>query len=172
MMDDDLTDGEVSYGDRLAVIRFERHLLSPPAVVWVALTDREFMAKWWGEVTLDARLGGKFDVCWFNRTEAGDRFTMHATITEFNPPHLLETNGDLHGVLRWELSAERSGTKLVFTSALDLPEGFRAKTLAGWHFHLLALRHALAGERPDLVGLPEWPAIHARYEAKGAGSLG
>ena len=104
---------------------------------------------------------------WFNRTPTGDAFTMHATITEFHPPHLLETTGESHGVLRWELAPELRGTKLVFTSTLELPEEFRTKTLAGWHFHLMALRHALSGEPVDLVDIPEWDAIHARYEASG-----
>ena len=81
-------------------------------------------------------------------------------------PHLLETTGDVHGILRWELSPESGGTTLVFTSTLDLPEEFRSRTLAGWHFHLMALRRALAGGSADLVELPEWPAIHDRYEKR------
>lgn len=168
MMDDGITDGAVSRIGNSATIRFERSLPAAPAVVWVALTDPGFLTKWWGEVTVEPRLGGQFDVCWFNRTDEGQRFTMHAHITEFNPPHVLETAGDAHGILRWELSPEGSGTKLLFTSTLELPEEFRTRTLAGWHFHLMALQHALAGGTVDLVEIPEWSAIHARYEARGS----
>jgi uncharacterized protein YndB with AHSA1/START domain len=166
MIDDGTTDGEVTRHGSQEVIRFERQLPAPPAVVWVALTDPDFLSKWWGEVTMDLRLGGQFDVCWFNRTPIGERLTMHATITELEPPHVLETSGDVHGILRWELTPESGGTMLVFTSTLDLPEKFRTRTLAGWHFHLLALRHALGGGTVDLVELPEWAAIHARYEER------
>jgi uncharacterized protein YndB with AHSA1/START domain len=166
MIDDGDSLGVVTRQADHAVIRFERLLPALPAVVWVALTDPDFLSKWWGEVTMEARLGGQFDVRWFNVTPEGERFTMHATITVFDPPHVLETTGDVHGVLRWELTPESAGTKLVFTSTLDLPEEFRTRTLAGWHFHLLALQRSLAGERVDLVELPEWPAMHGRYEAQ------
>ena len=149
MIDDGTTDGQVTGQGTHTVIRFERHLPAPPALAWVAMTDPDFLAKWWGEVTVDLRPGGQFDVRWFNLTPEGERFTMHATITE---------------ILRWELSAESGGTRLVFTSTLDLPEELRAGALAGWHFHLTALRHALSGGSVDLVDLPGWDAIHQRYE--------
>ncbi|MGP0031089.1 MAG: SRPBCC family protein [Acidimicrobiales bacterium] len=166
MIDDAAADGEVTRHDGLAVIRFERQLAQAADEVWSALTDPDRLSRWWGEVTIEPRLGGPFDVRWFNRTPEGERFTMHATITAFDPPHLLETSGDAHGVLRWELTPEPGGTRLVFTSTLELPEEYRTRTLAGWHFHLMALRHTLDGGRVDLAGLPEWEAIHARYVAR------
>jgi uncharacterized protein YndB with AHSA1/START domain len=166
MIDDGTSDGEVTRTASQAVIRFERHLPATPAVVWVALTDPAFLSRWWGEVTMEPRLGGQFDVRWFNPSPSGDRLTMHARITEFRPPHLLETTGDVHGILRWELTPEGPGTGLVFTSTLDLPEEFRTRTLAGWHLHLMALHRALTGGGTDLVDLPEWPAIHQRYEGE------
>ena len=167
MIDDGKTDGEVRRAGDQAVIRFERQLLAEPAVVWVALTDPDFLLRWWGEVTMDPRLGGRFDVCWFNATPSGDRLTMHAVITEFTPPHVFETTSDdVHGLLRWELTPQGANTGLVFTSTLDLPEEFRTRTLAGWHYHLMALGDALTGGRPDLVDLPEWSAIHQRYQAR------
>jgi uncharacterized protein YndB with AHSA1/START domain len=100
MIDDDSTLGEVTRLAAHAVIRFERHLPVPPPVVWVALTEPDFLSKWWGEVTLDLRLGGQFDVCWINATPSGDRLTMHGKVTTLDPPHLLETTGDVHGILR------------------------------------------------------------------------
>jgi uncharacterized protein YndB with AHSA1/START domain len=165
MIDDGKTDGEVTRSGAEAVIRFERHLLAEPAVVWVALTDPAFLSRWWGEATIDPRVGGQFDVCWFNPTPSGDRLTMHGVITEFTPPHVLESAGDVHGILRWELTDDgATGTNLVFTSTLDLPEEFRSRTLAGWHYHLMALGDALTGGRADLVELPGWAAINQRYQ--------
>jgi uncharacterized protein YndB with AHSA1/START domain len=167
MIDDGATDGTVSAGgDGKAVIRFERHLPFPIDEVWAALSRPDRLMQWWGEVEVDLREGGQFDVCWFNGHEEAQRFTMHAIITTIDPPRLLETSGDAHGVVRWELTPEDGGTRLIFTSTLDLPEEFRTRVLAGWHFHLGALRYALTGGTVDLVGFPEWEGIHQRYVAR------
>ena len=52
---------------------------------------------------------------------------------------------------------------LAFTSTLDLPDEYRTKVLAGWHYHLDALAGALEGRATDLVELPGWEALHERY---------
>jgi uncharacterized protein YndB with AHSA1/START domain len=167
MMDDGSADGTVDVGDDgHAIIRFDRHLPAAIDEVWGVLTDPVRLAQWWGEVDLELRVGGRFDVTWFNLTPEGERFTMNATVTALEPPRLLETRGDVHGVLRWELTPEGGGTRLVFTSTLDLPDEFRTRTLAGWHYHLAALRHVLGGGSVDLVELPEWSAMHERYVAR------
>jgi len=91
---------------------------------------------------------------------------MHAVVTTFEPPRLLETRGDAHGVLRWQLTPEAGGTVLVFTSTVELSDEFRTRLLAGWHFHLMALARTLAGGTVDLVELPGWSAIHEGYVAR------
>src|ERR1022692_1113911 len=53
---------------------------------------------------------GKFVLRWLNSDDCGNRAEMHATITRLDPLRLLETTGDLHGVRRWELQPDRSGT--------------------------------------------------------------
>jgi uncharacterized protein YndB with AHSA1/START domain len=167
MIDDGTTDGAVTH-DRSgrAVIRFVRHLAYPPEEVWSALTVPSRLQQWWGAVDLDLRPDGHFDVTWLNPTPDGEHFTMHAVIISLDPPRLLETRGDGHGILRWELTPEAEGTMLTFSSTLDLPDEFRTRTLAGWHFHLLSLGHVLGGGATDLVQLPEWNAIHERYVAR------
>jgi uncharacterized protein YndB with AHSA1/START domain len=167
MMDDGATNGTVAQdGEGHATIRFERHLPYPPEEVWSALSDPIRLRQWWGDVEIEPVPGGRFDVTWLNLTPEGERLTRHATITAFDPPRLLETRGDPHGVLRWELTPDEGGTWLVFTSTLDLPDEFRTRILAGWHYHLLALGHTLGGGTVDLVNLPEWPAVHERYIAR------
>ena len=79
---------------------------------------------------------------------------MTATITALDPPRTLEVEGDPHGVLRFVLEPDGDGTLLTFTSTLDLPDEFRSKVLAGWHYHLNALERALNGEETELVDLP------------------
>jgi uncharacterized protein YndB with AHSA1/START domain len=154
-------------GDRHA-IRFQRHLAYPIERVWAALTDPAELLGWWGEAELDLVEGGQFTLRWLNADEHGNRFVMHATITRLEPPYLLETEGDAHGTLRWELRPEAGGTLLIFSSTLVLPEEYQTKTLAGWHYHLNALAATLAGQTVDLVHLPNdrWEQIHEQYRVQ------
>ena len=144
-------------------LRFERRLPHPVERVWAALTEPEQMIGWWGEAEVDLVEGGRFRVRWLNTDDEGNRAEMLATITRLEPPTLLETSGDIHGALRWELRPDGDGTALTFTSLLELPEEFRTKVLAGWHFHLDALAETLEGRQVDLVELPGWEEIHREY---------
>jgi uncharacterized protein YndB with AHSA1/START domain len=154
--------------DGKTVVRFERRLTHPVERVWTALTEPDELIRWWGDAQVDLVPGGRFTMAWLNVDDEGNRAVMEATITELDPPRLLETTGDMHGVLRFELSPDGDGTLLRFTSTLDLPDEFRTKVLAGWHFHLDALARALDGGSTDLVELPGWEPIHERYEANAA----
>jgi len=88
---------------------------------------------------------------------------MHATITRLEPRRLLETTGDLHGVLRWELRRDGDGTLLAFSSTVELSAEFRTRVLAGWHWHLDSLAAFLGGTPADLVNVIGWDQIHQRY---------
>jgi hypothetical protein len=77
-----------------------------------------------------------------------------------------ELTGDLHGVLRFELRPENRGAHLSFSSTLTLPEEFRTKVLAGWHFHLDSLAQSLDGQSVDLASLPGWDEIHQQCVAR------
>lgn len=95
-------------------VRFERQIPRPPEKVWAALTIPERIADWFGSpVEIDLRVGGKYLVL-FSR-ENDD--LVEGTITACDPPHLLEMEwcgpaGDTQ--LRWELSPEAGGCRLVF----------------------------------------------------------
>jgi uncharacterized protein YndB with AHSA1/START domain len=153
--------------DGTAAIRFVRRLRHPVEKVWAALTEPEEMRRWWGDADVDLREGGRFAVRWLNTDDEGNRAEMIATITRLDPPRLLETDGDMHGVLRWELEPDGDGTRLTFSSTLELPEEFRTKVLAGWHWHLDALAGALEGGTADLVDLPGWEDVHREYLSTG-----
>ena len=160
------SDGTVhTRDDGRAEIRFERVLAHPVDAVWHALTSPEEMIRWWGEGVVELVEGGRFDVTWLNTDDEGNRAAMAATITGLDPPHLLETDGHEHGVLRWELEPEGEGTRLRFTSTLELPERFRTLHPAGWHWHLDALETILDGGEVDLAEVTGWEAIHERYVA-------
>ena len=154
--------------DGKAVIRFERRIGHPMERVWAAVTEPGEMIGWWGDAEVDLREGGRFDVHWLNTDESGESAHMHATITALDPPRLLELEGDIHGVLRFELEPAGDGATLLrFTSTLDLPDEFRTKVLAGWHTHLDALVTVLDGGSVDLVDIADgrWERVHAAYVA-------
>jgi uncharacterized protein YndB with AHSA1/START domain len=150
-------------GDGQVVLRFRRRISHPVERVWAALTEPAELMGWWGEAEIELVEGGKFVLRWLNTDDHGNRAELHATITKLDPQRLLETTGDLHGVLRWELRPDGAGTLLDFSSTVRLPEEFRAMVLAGWHWHLDALAGFLGGTPADLVSLPEWDRIHQRY---------
>ena len=71
-------------------LRFERRLQHPIQRVWAAITEPDEIEAWWGRATVDLRPGGAMRIEWLN----GD-VTMPATITELDPPHVLEIEGCL-----------------------------------------------------------------------------
>ena len=103
-------------------------------------------------------------MAWLNVDDEGNRAEMEATVTELDPPRLLELSGDIHGVLRFELAADGDETVLTFTSTLDLPgrvpdEGARRLALSTstrWQPRWRA-------GRPTSWTLPGWDAVHERY---------
>jgi uncharacterized protein YndB with AHSA1/START domain len=149
--------------DGTATVRFERRIGHPVESVWRAITDPAELVRWLGETEVDLRDGGRFDIHWLNTDDEGNRAHMHGTITRLDPPRLLEVQGDIHGLLRFELEPEGDATVLRFSSTLELPEEFRDKVIAGWHFHLDALATALDGGSTDLVEITEWEPIHEAY---------
>jgi hypothetical protein len=94
---------------------------------------------------------------WLNSDEEGNQAVLHGTITELDPPRVIEYDSDIHGLLRWELREEGNGSHLTFTATVSLPEDFKTEVLAGWHIHLDHLEAALAG---DPVNWPTWAADH------------
>jgi uncharacterized protein YndB with AHSA1/START domain len=142
-------------------LRWERHLPHPVDEVWRTLTEPALVRTWWGVLDVELRVGGRYVMAWQN--PGGP--TMHAVITACDPPRLLETEGDIHCRLRWELSPAGDGTTLVFTNTLaDEPDAVH-DNLAGWHWHVVALERSLSGDplHPALGDMALWDAIRSRY---------
>lgn len=158
-------DGTLQQCDGETVVRFQRRLAHPIDRVCAAITSPEELRGWLGDAEIDLRKGGRFVVRWLNTDEHGNAAEMHAVITALEPPRLLETEGDIHGVLRWELEADGDATVLTFTSTLDLPDEFRFRVLAGWHFHLDVLEDALGGKPFDWSTwhMADWEKILRQY---------
>jgi uncharacterized protein YndB with AHSA1/START domain len=154
--------------DGRARVRFQRSISHPIERVWAALTEPDQMRQWWAAADeLDLREGGSFVIRWLNTDDQGNQAIARGTVSAIDPPHLLELDSDIHGVMRWELRADGDATALTFTSTLDLPEEYRHKVLAGWHFHLDALEDALEGRPVDWDNWPidRWQEHHDRYAA-------
>jgi uncharacterized protein YndB with AHSA1/START domain len=126
------------------------------------------MIGWLGDAEVELVAGGRFTVRWLNTDDQGNRAVYRGTITRLEPPRLLEISGDIHGVLRWTLRPEAGGTRLTFSSTLELPEEYWTKVLAGWHYHLDSLAAALDGQPADLARLSNgrWARIHETYLAR------
>jgi uncharacterized protein YndB with AHSA1/START domain len=156
-----------SLDDGKSVLRFQRRLAHPPERVWAALTEPAELVRWLGEADVELVEGGEFTIRWLNTDDEGNRAVYHGSIMRLEAPRLLETRGDIHGELRWELAPDDGGTLLTFSSTLELPEEFRTKVLAGWHTHLDALEKVLDGGSVDLVNVEEvWEPVHERYVAR------
>ncbi|MCU1486738.1 MAG: hypothetical protein JWN67_3484 [Actinomycetia bacterium] len=153
--------GTVTQTDDGWQLRWERHLPHPVDEVWRTLTDPDRVRTWWGILDVDLRVGGRYVMAWQN--PGGP--TMHAVITACDPPRVLETEGDIHGRLRWELTSDGDGTSLVFTNTLAEAPASLPDNLAGWHWHVVALERTLAGDPldPALGDMSLWEELRARY---------
>ena len=168
-------------GDQL-VLRFERRFAQPIERVWSALTDPSELTKWIAgdDATVDLRIGGRV---WF----AGHG-GIDSAIVELDPPRVIaygwRTSEWEGGTIRWELSEDGGGTKLVFTHRMPEPDpaeqerlmkkmGFGPemydavpRNLAGWHSLLDSLAASLEGRTDE----QDWKALHRRYVESLSGS--
>ncbi len=125
-----MSDGSITIeGDR-PTIRLERHLVDPPTTVWAALTEREQLRRWFPcDVVVE---GGEWIVgqsLTFQFPPEVIDLTLHGVVLDVvETQRLAFTWGD--EVLRFELSPEGSGTRLVLFNELDRPHA--ARNAAGW----------------------------------------
>ena len=118
-------------------LRFERRFAQPIERVWAALTESSEISSWFFPGTIEPRLGGVVDLL------LSDGATRIASeVTAWEPPRLLEygfhTAGRAGHSIRWELTPDEGGTRLVFTHRLPA-EDDRPRNLAGWHGRLANL---------------------------------
>jgi uncharacterized protein YndB with AHSA1/START domain len=153
-------------------IRFVRILNAPVERVWKALVSPEGLREWLGEATVDARLGGAFEIRW-DETDA-----MHGHILEFEQPTRLviawhetsdgeprrnATAPDDRSHLSFTLEPFRDGTRLTLIHRLLRRENL-AGIGGGWHSHLDALASALQKGTLDIeqryaLVLPDYEAL-------------
>jgi uncharacterized protein YndB with AHSA1/START domain len=167
------------------LLRFEREIAHPVDDVWRALTQEhsEWLSGEGAEIEL--RVGGKVRM---------PDHSVESTVVELDPPRLIafgwhSPDWGEGGVVRWELTPDDNGTRLVlthdhppidpaqqreFAKRMGWPDEMtRAvpRTLAGWHALLDRLERKLDGaEQPDMP-TPEgvtddWKALFDHYLSK------
>jgi uncharacterized protein YndB with AHSA1/START domain len=151
-----MTDATLLTDGARPAVRLERHLPDPPAVVWRALTEREQLRSWFPcDVILD---GGRWEVgatITFPFPPEVMDMTLSGDVLEVDEPNLLVfTWGE--DTLRFELSPEEGGTRLVLVD--ELPPDSAARNAAGWENCL----DRLAGLEP---GPGAWQERFERYTA-------
>ena len=167
-------DGTLLHRDGTYILRYERRLRHPLDRVWAAITEPAQIAEWLGEADLELVDGGSVELRWLNAKDDGDRYAAIARgrVSALDPPHLLELDTDVHGVLRWELREEADGTGLTFTvtvvprprAGADERRGLgRAPRAPGGRARRPAGRLAalVAGALPALAGAPR--RVRRRY---------
>jgi uncharacterized protein YndB with AHSA1/START domain len=150
----------VKLGERDAV-RFERRLAHPPERVWRAITERDELTAWFpadidGDLT---RPGAELSFP-FREDEAE---AETGEVLECDSPRLLAfTWGEQ--MLRFELTPDGDGSRLVFTHALDRAE--TAKVAAGWQVCLDELAARLDGWPKPEFPEDHWSGLHEAYAAE------
>jgi uncharacterized protein YndB with AHSA1/START domain len=156
------TYGQLEVDDGVAVVRFVRRLAHPREKVWRALTEDEHLAAWFPTTIEGDRAAGA--ALTFRHREA-DLEPMTGELLAFEPPGLLEmTWGEDR--LRFELSPDGDGTRLVLTATMG-ELGKAARDGTGWHICLDNLARALSGERPpDPSQGDDWRELNRGYIAR------
>ena len=149
-----MTEGRLTIDGDRAVLSFERRLPFPVEAVWSAITDPAERREWFGETTLDARAGGSIEMVATGPPLPPERKRMTGRILVWDPPHVFEHEWKQpiveDGVVRYELTADGTGTLLKFTHrglGVRNATGFRS----GTHAFLDRLEAHLAGDE-----LPDW----------------
>lgn len=160
--------GEVLRADGRVTLRYVRELRHAPEKVWAALTESEQLRAWMpidliGERAAGAKLQARF---WpdFVTKYGIDPVEQPAEIRVWDPPKTLEWLWD-KDLLRFELEATASGTRLVFSTTIDTQEVPGHKTAAGYHLCLRCLEEQLDEGRVSVPLIDqETEELESRYE--------
>ena len=149
--------GTITNGD---TVRFERMLPGPIERVWAYLTEGPLLTTWLAEDgAIPPRRGEKFILKMGGGDDMPERegyqAAMYGTVLKYDPPRLLEytwgikapDGSMLDSTVRFELEVRGDRVALVLTHRPVMPD-FEARTLAGWHSLLDALRARLDGAEP------------------------
>ncbi|GAA2792713.1 SRPBCC family protein [Saccharopolyspora taberi] len=146
---------------------FVRDLGHPPEKVWDALTDPEQLAEW-SPFVPDRDLGGVGDAT-LTMIDGETREDVSSQVLRAERPVLLEYSWDTD-VLRWELEATGTGTRLTLRHTLR-DRSWIPMVTAGWHLCLDVAEHLLDGDPVGPIRGGEaknfgWAELRTAYAAK------
>src|SRR5262245_46325282 len=119
-------------GERWTLV-MQRDLRHPPAKVWAALTEPDRLKQW--APFLSDRDLGRSGAATLTMIDGDEEYALPATVQRAEPPHLLVyTWGE--DLLRWELAATATGTRLTLRHTLA-DRSWAPKIAAGWHLCLM-----------------------------------
>jgi uncharacterized protein YndB with AHSA1/START domain len=124
--------------------RLERVIEHDIQFVWQMLIDPDRLVDWLAPGSIEPRQGGAAKL---NFVDSG--IVIDSTVTQFDPPHLLEYSwsspGEPSRPIRYELQSMDSGhTRLILTLISPADEDV-ARSCAGWEAHLMMLLAAIEG---------------------------
>lgn len=131
-------------------VRFERLLPGPIERVWDFLTQTELLPAWFGNGTIEPRVGGEVSLMDGH---------IRGTVTQWQPPNKLvytwnvfspgeKTSAYPESYLTLELQPEGEQVRLTLTH-IPIPEPFQKQTMMGWHTFLDIVEAGVRGEEPQ-----------------------
>jgi uncharacterized protein YndB with AHSA1/START domain len=144
-----------------------RDLRHPPEKVWAALTEPARLREW-APFIADRDLGSTGDAT-LTMVDGDTSEDMRASVRRAEPPTLLEYTWGTD-VLRWELAATDTGTRLTLRHTVSDRE-WVPKVAAGWHLCLVVAEHLLDGQPIGPIRGAQardfgWEALHDAYAEK------
>jgi len=132
------------------MVRFERTLPGPIERVWEYLTDTARLPEWFGDGTIEPRVGGAV-------TFKGGH--IRGVVTQWQPPHRLAYTWNVFGpgddvspypesYLTFVLEARGDDVLLTLTH-LPVLKRFESQNAMGWHTFLDILSAAVRGDSPE-----------------------
>lgn len=159
-----LADARLARVDGNWTLVFVRRFRHSPQRVWEALTDPRQLAKW-APFEPDRDLGSEGAAVLSMRD--GEAVETHPSeVRRAIRPVLLEYSWG-PDLLRWELEADGTGTKLTLNHTVESPEWI-PRTAAGWHLCLVVAERRMDGEDiGPIVGHEAkkygWEQLHDGY---------
>ena len=142
-------------------VRFERRLAHSPKKVWRVLTEPELLRNWFpSDVVGGWTKGAKLRFV-FEGGEGMEDSDLHGEVLSVEPLRLLEYRWG-NSLLRYKLTAEGDGCRLVFSESFD-DGSIAARNAAGWEMCLANLEAILEDDAPAQFALDAWRVPFERY---------
>ncbi len=161
----------------LHTVEFKRLLPGPIELAWDFLTKPELLKRWFTDVTIDPRVGGRIEVRFAaSKSECGAK-SVHGVVREFQPPRVIsfswiqrlpQPDGSQKtadgGEVRFQLT-ERGDKVLLTLLHSRIPTHELAGYGGGWHAFLDSLESQISGQGAVEV-MEHYRHLHPRYDDK------